>query len=794
MSEKNWLRLILALFVALGLSYALLTPAFEASDELWHYPMIRHLADGNPLPVQAFDPALAGPWKQEASQPPLYYYLGAALTFWIDASDMETVRWENPHVDNGLLTVDGNNNLTIKDPAWSQWQGALLAVRVVRLFSVLLGLATVYLTYLIAKEVVPTRPELALGATAVTAFLPMFLFISGAVNNDNLIITLAALALLVMIRIVRNPLAVNRKPSSQDREPTTDYGLPITAYRLRITDNWQTWLTLGLIIGLAALTKISGVGLLALAWGTAVLAAYQSSITNHQSSNLIDWLLRGTGRWLLVVAMTLLVAGWWYYRNIVLYDDWRGWSAFIAVLGERAQPASIAQLWGERRGFMMSFWGLFGGVNVPMPMWIYTVLNSVLVVSVVGFVGYAGLMIKDLRLKGPFSLQSLIINLFSSVVQNFPLVICLLWSAAIVYGLVDWATTTWSSQGRLVFSALPALSVLMVLGLAGWLPQRWARWPMVALSGFMFVVAAAAPWLWIAPTYQPDSYYPPRFFVTNPVRADFGDTLRLTGVAVLGPDLRETAVSPGDTVDVIFTWDVLAETERNWSVFVHLNDPVIGVPIAQRDMFHGQGLRPTSLLNAGEQPTTFYRLTVPETAVSPATLNLTVGLYDFYTGERLLLDSGNDAIVLAQIPLRAREGEYPNAASVNFENEIELLGYELNPRRAPAGDTLSATVYVRALRDLTTDYTLFAQIVAADTTRYAAVDLSLPTSGWPAGEVQTIDVPLALAADTPPDVYPLILGFYTVTDSGEFRRLQLVAEDGRIMQDNNLLLTLVRVD
>ena len=27
---------------------------------------------------------------------PLYYYLGAALTFWIDTSDMEQVRWLNP--------------------------------------------------------------------------------------------------------------------------------------------------------------------------------------------------------------------------------------------------------------------------------------------------------------------------------------------------------------------------------------------------------------------------------------------------------------------------------------------------------------------------------------------------------------------------------------------------------------------------------------------------------------------------------------------------------------------------
>ena len=181
-AERRLLALILALFVLLGFSYALITPAFEASDELWHYPMVRHLADGNPLPVQVFDPALAGPWNQEASQPPLYYYLAAALTFWIDTSDMEQVRWLNPHVDNGVITPDGNTNLAVHapssgdhDPAADPWAGTLLAIRVVRLFSVLLGAATVYLTYRIAREVAPARPDVALLAAAFNAFLPMFL-------------------------------------------------------------------------------------------------------------------------------------------------------------------------------------------------------------------------------------------------------------------------------------------------------------------------------------------------------------------------------------------------------------------------------------------------------------------------------------------------------------------------------------------------------------------------------------------------------------------------------------------
>jgi hypothetical protein len=257
--------------------------------------------------------------------------------------------------------------------------------------------------------------------------------------------------------------------------------------------------------------------------------------------------------------------------------------------------------------------------------------------------------------------------------------------------------------------------------------------------------------------------------------------------------MGNTVVTPGDFVDVALTWKLLAPIVDNWSVFVHLNDPVIGVPIAQRDMYHGQGMQPTSLLKPGQVLTAFYRLQVPETAVSPAELELTVGLYDFDTGERVTLDNGQDAFVLAQLPLAAAPGQYPNALSINFHNAFELIGYTPSLRQIQPGGVIDLTLYVRPLRPLTTDYTFFAQILADDATRWAAVDLSLPTSEWAEDEIQTITLPLTLADETPSGVYPLILGMYTRPNDGGFQRLQLVAEDGRITQEDYLRLTLVRV-
>lgn len=784
--ERRLLGLILLLYLALGFTYALLTPAFEASDELWHYPMVRHLADGNPLPVQVFDPAQAGPWNQEASQPPLYYYLGAALTFPIDQSDMATARRLNPHVDNGVLTPDGNTNLAVHDPAADPWSGTLLAVRIVRLFSVLLGGLTVYLTYRIASETAPGRREIALGATAINAFLPMFLFISGAVNNDNLALPLASLALLLMIRIVT-------------RRRTTYF--PV---------RWWEWVSVGVVVGLAALTKEGTLGLFPMAMGTAVVAAWQKWVAAERGLPVSGGAMaKGSGRArgmeavgvllsaaVLVLLPAVLVAGWWYYRNIVLYGDWLGWNAFIAVLGERGHPASIAQLWGERRGFMMSFWGLFGGVNVPMPLWVYAILNIILVTSVAGFMVYmARLTAGEWRLwrngNGPW-----LARLLGPVERNFGLIVNLVFSAAVVYGLIQWATTTWSSQGRLVFTAISSLATLMALGLAGigdlldrlMSSQKAARsFVLGAVVVFMFGVAAAAPWLWIRPAYQPPTA---AALPAERLGVDFGDQMRLVAYEVEYDTLR-----PGSKVTVRLDWEVLQVMERDWSVFIHLNDPVLGRPIAQRDMYPGAGLLVTSLLKPGQRLVDEYVLTIPATAVTPAELDLVVGLYDYYRNERLATAGGAESVTLQTLALAGGDGPYPNPVSQFFEHGLELVGFVVEPRRVIAGDTVDLVTYWRPSQSLPADYTFFAQVVGQDTTRYAAADIppSPPTRDWAVGQVVELHMPLALEPSTPPDAYPLIIGLYTIAADGGFDRLQQVTPDGRLT-DDFLTITLVRVD
>ena len=104
----------MALFLILGLGYATLTPIFENSDETLHYPYVKHLADGQGLPL-AIPNQL---WNQEATQPPLYYALAAAVTFWINSDNLPEHLQSNPHwrFSDVRTFINDNQNVLIKQP------------------------------------------------------------------------------------------------------------------------------------------------------------------------------------------------------------------------------------------------------------------------------------------------------------------------------------------------------------------------------------------------------------------------------------------------------------------------------------------------------------------------------------------------------------------------------------------------------------------------------------------------------------------------------------------------------
>jgi 4-amino-4-deoxy-L-arabinose transferase-like glycosyltransferase len=761
--ERTILISILVLFGILGGVYSLVVPPFEASDELWHYPMVKYIADHWALPVQVA--GIETPWRQEGSQPPLYYALAAAATGWIDTSDVAVVRHLNRHVDNGIATPDGNINLVVHNPAREAfpWRGTVLAIHLIRWLSVLMGLAAVYLTYLIVREVFPGRPELALGAAAVHAFTPMYVFISGSVNNDNLVVPLSSLGLLMLLRIV------DRRSDA----PNVDLRSLLVSY-----------VPLGFVLGLAALTKTSSLAL-------TVLTALVVTVRAVRRRSWIEFFVGG----LATLVPLLAVTGWWFLRNLQLYGDLTGFDMFFEVLGTRDVPADLSQMWRERYSFAAGYWGNFGGLNVPMPPWVYDVLNGSAVIAAFGLV--AGL-VKSQIVERRSQTAGRASRNPGSVIRHLPFVIFLLWGLGVLLPwLVWWARITWSSQGRLVFTAIPVWSLLLVLGLASWLPRRWGRWAVAAFAGFLLVLSVIAPVAWIRPAYaRPEGLTDGQTAaIPHPVGADFGGVMRL-----LGYDLATSAVEPGRQVAVSLYWEALAPADRDYTVFVHL----LGegeLLVAQRDTFPGVGLLSTTWLEPGFRWTDRYVLQVPGTAYAPDTAQIQVGLYDSTSGARLPVAGAGgepvgDNVRFGRVQVRPRPGDVPNPIWVNFGNRMALVGYDVERRVARAGETVALTLYWQGLEPMDVNYTVSAQYVDAGQRKAAQQDGwpsngAAPTSSWEPGQTLVDTHAMAIYPDAAPGVYNVRVVVYAAGD-GQIEHLPTVAANGQ-MQATHVVLTTVRV-
>ena len=747
MQKKRLIFLLLTLYIVVASVYGVVTPVMEASDELWHYPMVKYIADHWALPVQK--PGVETAWRQEGSQPPLYYALSAMLTFWIDTSDLDQVRWINPHADNGIIRPDGNGNLIVhRAEEQFPWQGTVLAIHLIRFLSVGMGAGTVYLTYRLVLELWPKRDLLALIAASVTAFNPMFAFISGSVNNDNLAMLLGAAGIWLIVRLVRQH----------------DVGDQVVSGAW-----WRDVTLLGVVLGSAMLTKVSTAGLLFL---TALAIGY------------VSWKRRSWKHFFsggfVTAGMVLLIAGWWFVRNAVLYDgDWTGIDRFIVILGYRDPPATLRQLWGERYGFMMAFWGLFGGVNVPMPDWIYRVLNGTAVLSAVGLViGLANKAIRDWQ---------------GWRRHEMLLLLVVLWPVTVVLPWISWATRTWSSQGRLVFSAMSAWSTWFVLGLSALVPRRRTAWIPGLVGCFLLGVAAWAPWGVIAPTYRvPGS--PSEIAPDRVLEADVGGELRL-----LGYDLETVSAQPGGQFRFTLYWEAQRDMSRNWSVFCHILDQHTGLPLTTRDRYPGQGLLATSLMVEGQRWSDRYVVDVPQTAYAPSDVLLEVGLYDAASGERppVLVERGeylqvvDNALRFQPMHIEPREGSLPNPVRINFQDQIALVGWDVDQRVVAPGSTVHLTLFWECTDTIRMDYSVFTQLLDESEQKWAQWDswpANSATSTWEKGQQFEDHYALQLDANAPPGAKRLVIGIYGTDDAGTLERLRIIDDQGRVLPEDRVVL------
>ena len=411
---------IVALFLGLAAYYNATTPLFEAPDEFQHAAFVAWLDNVGSLPE--VDSEEYGPWGQEGTQAPLYYWLAAIAVGGVPHDQADELAESNPHANVGEPLRPDNKNQVLHDPERERWpyQGTALFIHLLRAFSTLMAVGTLSAISFLGRITFPDQAGIALGMMGLVAFTPQFIFLSSSVSNDNAVILLASWVLVLLAIWLRAPQ------------------LP----------GWLQLGTMGTLLGLAVLAKLSGLLLWPLVAAVIALLAWRSK-------NL-GWLLRAS---VIIFGLALVLCGWWFVRNQHLYGDLTGSSALVGALGgpRRDLPPGLGGALAEFRGFRYSLWAVFGWFNIVAPQPFYWIVDALVIVGVVGFCVF---LLRSLR-RQPRPTRDIVLML-------------LVWLAFTTAGVLYWAILI-SSQGRLAYPALGAMALILVVGWAELVPSQIRR-------------------------------------------------------------------------------------------------------------------------------------------------------------------------------------------------------------------------------------------------------------------------------------------------------------------------------
>ena len=733
------LGLVLGLHILLGIMYDRATPVFEAPDEGYHVAFARWLAQGHELPVQ--QPGQLADWEQEGSQPPLYYMLVAALTLHIDTSDWSEVFVRNPFVRHEPGIPYNANAYRHRPAEEGPYTGTVLAVHVGRWLSLALSLATIFFTYRLALEVFPGGQWLALLAAAFVAFNPMALFINASVNNDNLVMALSTAALWGAVHFMRPR---------------------VSGYA------WKAIL-LGLLLGLAALTKVSGLVLWPVAAGAVLVGAWRGR----------DW-KRFVMAGVLIAAVAVLVSGWWYWRNQQLYGEWLGLNTMVSIAGPRVPPIGLSQLLLEETyGFLLSYWGVFGVFSILPAGWVFGFYGLLMIWAVVG-----GLWVSSRQPNGP-KIELLLLIGFS-----------LLTLAAVI----NWTLQTPASQGRLMFGAIAALSILQAAGIltatrpllqarAG---HNWSNGLVLTLSAGLALVAAVVPTAYITP-----HYVPPTLITAAQLPADLQavDVTINQQIQLLGYTVPVTPVVPSLRQPITLYWKVLAPVPDDYALALHMLGRG-GSEVVHLDTWPGGGNGPTSQWVPGAIYADSYSLPITARATTPSDLSLQLYFWDDDPLIALPMTTAAgkpiSSVALAAgrlVASRSVERPPQHLDGSTFDYGIALTGYEVT-----ADTSLHLKLYWKlgGHARVPANYTVFLHVTnAAGSMVLEPADGpplggDWPTADWVPGQSVLDTRLIPLPATLPAGSYDLQLGFY---DPASGARLAAYKPDGTPWPDDVVVLS-----
>ena len=264
------------------------------------------------------------------------------------------------------------------------------------------------------------------------------------------------------------------------------------------------------------------------------------------------------------------------------------------------------------------------------------------------------------------------------------------------------------------------------------------------------------------------------------------------GLTLLGVNLDTKSARPGERLYVTLFWQADEPPLPDTDVHLSLGDTTLyaGAPV--------HGTYPTSGWTAGEVVVDRYDPRLPlDTPPGDYPLRLRLGTGSATSGsgqsqtEPAPEHWRSQPLDLGTVTVQATERAFDvppisHLLTATLGGQVQLLGYDLLtpiPASAPyeraggpttavvaPGDTITLTLYWRALTEMDEDYTVFTHLLAPDGSMTGQRDNppvggTYPTSLWLAGEVVTDVYTVPIRADGAPGEHRLKVGMY-VAETG----------------------------
>lgn len=658
------LLVVALVYLLLAFGFSQITPFNKGPDEGINLDYIEFINATGRLPITYAERDEVGP---KANWPALYHLsvAGVSKLLGLELASPPAIKifWDSFRYRAIDVQTDDVWYLLTEDQE-PPYYGPILALQVGRWLSILFSLMTLLLVYLSVREVLPRQPGLALSAVALLAFIPQFIFVGSAMNEDALVAALAALYFWLLVRLLKRP------------EKLWLYGVLGLTLGLSVTAKYTT-IILPLEVGLvlAVLARRQGFGWkwwgrrLTLVGGSAVLASSWWFGWNFWFLNEIKELGLVAG-----LLRPLFTGG----TDVTLARMGNFLSGGQIGLADLPQNTNVGTFSDWLRLTTLSFWGVYIGGTIPW--YPYAFIGIGLMIGV-AFFGLWRLWRLDISSHPWLWLMTLHITIFLIL----PL---------IRFGLSRRLGQT--AQGRhILIPAAAAIVGLLGWGLATAIPRRWQPWI------FSFIIAGLLGWTAVH-LYRLDTYVAPPLpmrtlpqaaeWLPHPVEAQFGETVELVSYE-LDPQPAQ------GTLHLNLAWRSLAHINENYLLKIAVLDRQ-GQTVSHWLGFNGQGRLPTLAWDPGDS--IFDRLALPLPNLPAGDYTVQVQLSGV-AGPLPVTEQGCEAaeeqecsskstVTLADISLNEPSLlPLPRRLSVTGPNSSTEIAFALWPADGPTADTRSPT-------------------------------------------------------------------------------------------------------